>query len=497
MASTESPSKFVKPADLFRMRHSTSSCPAFEAQSPLKCLNNLAEPSPIKKLPTLLRNPFNNHPAKRRLNLGSPMKKTKLLGLDEDANLEAPKMKIAHLQETKPKVCFRNSWTLHTKLKINFNQECKNWLDSSTSTHGRNYENSPSKLTSENPSISVEAIRNSARVYQHPYLAWQQLYPRIEKDFDFDYKPPLTLKPNSEIAKMLSRDWAKSFEDLTNMLLYGKCPYFYFCSNLNTIFFRQLPSSKPSKPHVQAYISPFTNSMGLTFNKLKIEFRAIDQKIIDNINNFSSSLDSGNVSDFSDDEQEDEADEDKNEDGLQIIQGFGIPHEELPYRRSIKSCISGSDTSSSQPVLNKSTLPLVLVEGRNNMRRLVKFLQTNYSYTIQDLGKFACIPPTLLSPREFRLSTPQYPEVTLSKNMTNDQDQQSPDNSQDYSSTPMKPRPKVVSGTSFVELSGTILPSVYKELHKLLTLSDNMQNHTCQSNPLKSSVTFGSIQELP
>lgn len=101
-----SPVKFVKPADLFKMRRAKKQEFKFDitSQSPLKCV--VKEPSPIKNIPNILKNPFKNRSVRRplsfdssnspkkrpRSNSSSPKKRTKLIIQvdDEDANLEAP-----------------------------------------------------------------------------------------------------------------------------------------------------------------------------------------------------------------------------------------------------------------------------------------------------------------------------------------------------------------------------------------------------------------------
>jgi hypothetical protein len=104
-----SPVKFVKPAELFRMRRVRKHDYKFDitSQSPLKCLK---DPSPIKKIPIVLKNPFRGRSVKRPLSFdssnspikrpssnnsspknSSPKKRPRInLEIDEDANMEAP-----------------------------------------------------------------------------------------------------------------------------------------------------------------------------------------------------------------------------------------------------------------------------------------------------------------------------------------------------------------------------------------------------------------------
>lgn len=538
-----SPAKFVKPADLFKMRRRTSS-PNFyiESQSPLKCLNNLSEPSPTKDLPTILKNPF-NQPVKRRLNLGcspkktgpkmrSPNKRTKMFELDEDANLEPPKMKPT-LSPRKKNPCYQNDWSLRTKLKVNFAGQCKNWNGTCASTHKRHsinfIEESPSKL--DDRTISIEAIKNASTVYQHPYLAWLSLYPRESIDFEKKVDNPFKLTEHSEASKMMHKAWCESLNDLTSLLIYGRCPYFYMCANNYNILFKKIPTSNPRRPLVQAYISPFSYGMGCELNKLGIEFKCPDlyrsnsnttlstmgkdnsqassfgsSQSIPTINNdeessqnigqaskskVTSSVDSGNVSDLDD---EDDFGEDENEDTSQFLESIGLSQQNFPSLHSKrKGFIETDSNTQSKSTSNK---PLATTEGKVNVLKLIKFLQTNRLYTISNVGKFACVPPTLLSPTEFRLSTPQYPEVVLSKNMIEFDD--SGIIKQTSFETPKKidimtDSNSKAKGPTFIELKGTILPNLHKELHKLLSISDNT-DHSCSSTMLDSSVPFQTIQ---
>jgi hypothetical protein len=99
-----SPVKFVKPADLFKMRRVKKHDFKFDitSQSPLKCLK---DPSPVKNIPIILKNPFRGRTVKRPLsfdssnspikrpssNSSSPKKRPRMnLEIDEDANMEAP-----------------------------------------------------------------------------------------------------------------------------------------------------------------------------------------------------------------------------------------------------------------------------------------------------------------------------------------------------------------------------------------------------------------------
>jgi len=582
-----SPAKFVKPADLFRMRRRISTntnsedairqnnsnidsranpqirsspmgfgphkrmfndspsmnaaknSPTFyiEAQSPLKCLNNLTDPSPTKKLPTLLRNPF-NQPVKRRLNLGSsprkhdgiksPNKKTRMLELDEDANLEPPKMKQHSLQnkgENSNVGCYLNDWTLRTRLRINFRTRCKNWIETSTSTHKRllgvSKEESPSKLNDK--TISLEAIKNVATVYQHPYMAWLPLYPRTTSEFEGKKEEPFTLTKHSNITAMMHKDWCESLNDLSNLLMDGKCPYFYMCSDNYNILFKQVPSSNPRKPHVQAYISPFSNGMGCKLNNFGLDFRCpgviSSSSILNNSTRESSqasfgssqtrtsldgessqsshkpregkasaSVDSGNASDL---EEEEYFGEDENDDTSQFLESLGLSQQDFPSLQSRKKSFIEADSNpqSKSSYVKKS---LAVIEGRENLLKLVNFLETNRLYTISTVGRFACIPPTLLAPCEFRLSTPQHPEVILSKKMI----ETVPHNLRPNSVHNSSPRKSGIDGTNvgptFIELKGTILPNLFDSIHKLLRASDNM-DHSCQSTGLETSLPFNTL----
>ena len=534
-----SPEKFVKPADLFKMRRKSK----IEPQSPMKCLNNLTDPSPTKKLPTLLRNPFNQL-VKRKLQMGnspmkraaasprkSPVKRTRMLQLDEDANLEAPRMKLSKLKRQSPSkrslidngLCYNNDWTLRTKLRINFQAHCKNWDQSKTTTHKRHSgnmsdEDSPSKQNDK--TISIEAIKNAATVYQHPYLSWLPLYPRNSSESDRK-KDTFLLTRHSQATQSMHRDWCESLDDLTNLLLDGRCPFFYLCSDMYNILFRH---DKPTR--VQAYISPISYGMNKELERIGVVLKMDEDSGI--------GTDLSSVEDFPDMGEDEDFGDDENDDTTQILESLGISQQELPSLQSKRKGFIETD-SNSQSTKSISNRPLATIEGADDIKRLVKFLQTNRTYTITPVGEFACIPPTLLAPREFRLSTPQYPEVILSKSKSHPSGygtgggvgsggggdgngglvgSQMMSISTNISATitldapPTPPKENDVQarisgstgvngqpievGPTFVELKGTILPSLYKKLHKLLTVSDNLE-HTCSSIHLDSSSPFGTI----
>lgn len=585
----ESPAKFVKPADLFKMRRRTSTNGAsansdhdakrrcsplvaqmrssplgfgsssmvnqyvpssskitnsafhIEPQSPLKCLNNMTDPSPTKNLPIILKNPF-NRPVKRRLNLGSsprkgdpklrsPTKRTKMLELDEDANLEPPRMKhvLSPRKRGMSDICIQNSWSLRTKLRVNFETQCKNWNGTCASTHKRLsascVEESPSKLNDD--TISIEAIKNASIVYQHPYLAWLSLYPRDNAGFDKKKENPFKLMHNTEVTKMMHKAWCESLNDITNLLIHGHCPYFYLCADDYNILFKKAPTPDPKRPLIQAYISPFSCGMGCELNKFEIEFKCpdlsgggisattlatsvkensqasfgssqsattldIDDEITQDAKQTgkikaTTSIDSGVCSDLC---EEDDFGEDENEDASQFLESLGISQQECPTLNSKRK--GYTETDSNTQTKSTSNKPLAVTEGKANILKLINFLQTTRLYTTSQVGKFACIPPTILSPTEFRLSTPQYPEVVLSKNMI---EITSPDEArQKCFETPKKIyTTNEASGPTFLELKGTILPKIHHELHKLLNISGN-KSHTCSSIMLNSTAPFKSVQ---
>lgn len=561
-------------------RNWTSKFSALEAQSPLKCLNNITNPSPTKGLQKIMRNPFN---VKRRLNLGGSPKKqqtngqnsinnnnsmARLLGSDEDANLEPPKKKPATGSPTKANQkrhierCFNNDWTLRTKLKITFDSRCKNWNDSRNTIHRRNRGSlpmeSPSKLNDK--SISEEAIKNVATVYQHPYLSWQPLYPRFTSELkttsnNNDSSNPFMLAKHSQVSKMMLRDWCESFRDLVNLLIDGKCPYFYFCAdNFNILFIQKPIPGESKKRHLYAYISPISYGLSKELEKADIRLKyqeslkrvdsnnstnlsqfndcsqfsftsqtqtsSLDSRLDNNSSNQqrnASSSSSGIVSDAEDifeDDSDDEGEE-NDEESSQYLSSLGWSPKSL---KNIREPTKGFKDSGNSNIKSKITTnkPLAYVEGVENIEKLSKFLETNGKLIILNIGKFACIPPTLLSPCEFRLSTPQYPEIKLSKSMIDkgrSTTQQSPNDSNSQSQsvflTPKKvkrpfaamttaspratsPRTPII-GPNFFELNGTILPETYTEIHKLLTSSDN-HDHCCCSIALDSSLPFGIIE---
>lgn len=442
-----------------------------------------------------------------------------MLQMDEDANLEPPKMRQTHSHQytqsplkrhhygnkNAPLGCYHNDWMLRTKLKINFLNQCKNWDQNSSTTHKRHNgllldDDSPTK--SNDKTISIEAIKNAATVYQHPYFSWLPLYPRRRSEFDHKKTGTFALAKHSQAIKLMHKDWCESLDDLTNLLIDGRCPFFYICSDNYNILFRNHNVAKMSNNSVdiQAFISPISYGMSSLLKKIGIQIDCNDDSGIEN----DSSLDEVLGEDFG---------EDENEDASQFLESIGLSQQDFPSLQMKRKGFLEND-SNSQSTKSASNKPLATIEGVDNIRKLVKFLQTNQTYTISSIGEFACIPPTLLAPREFRLSTPQYPEVILSKNNNNNVDapptpprennvqiskqttevvgQQQGSQSVSTSTSSMTATTKPI-GPTFVELRGTILPNLYKKLHKLLTVSDNM-DHTCSSTHLDSSTPFGSIQ---
>lgn len=287
-------------------RLKSSSQLSLTTMSPLKCLINLTNPSPTK---TLLENPFSKPGGvKRKLELCSPRKRNKI-----------------------------------SKLAT---------------------EESPKKL------ISIDSIKTAFgdHVYQHPYFAWLPLYPRNASIFNVGREDPLTFSKHPNIAEKMFKDWCESLTDLFNLLIEGKCPLFYVCSDNYNILFKKTSAS----------IEPFSNGMGCELSKWNVEFNCPD---------------SGSIEDDDEDEDEDEGDEIENEDASSILESLGISQQDFP---------SLHDSSSTKSKCQKQ---LATVEGKDNLVKLVKFLKSNRLYTVSNVGKFACIPPTLLSPREFRLGT--------------------------------------------------------------------------------------------
>lgn len=510
--------------------HSSTSISYMEPQSPLKCLSNHADPSPTKCLPNLLKNPFNK-PVKRRLNLGyspkkrilspkksgqSPLKKIRMFEIDEDANQEPPRMKPTNLSKHKScDSCSQVDWSLKTKLRINFDTFCKNWNHTSTSTHRRSHhiEIEQSSNKQDDKSISLEAINNASTVYQHPYLSWLSLYPRVNQDYgrqkDKDLLIDLTKHPKA--AETLHMDWCKSLDDLSNLLIGGSCPYFYMCSDIYNILFRSTPSSDSKRPLVQAFVAPFPYGLSLELTKIGVEFNYPDTLLgtdispapsstlnsqnsfgsfkagtsIDSVdtpnkqslieNKVSSSIDSGKGDDIED------FGEDENEEASVILVELGVDIDIITKK---KGFIEDSNTQFKSSTSNK---PIAAIVGADNVRKLVKFLQISRMYTISNVGKFGCIPPTLLSPREFRLSTAQNPKVVLSKNMiemvAEHKEKQQGQNQ----------HVEEKDGPTFVEIRGTILPVVYKQLHELLKTTDNLDNHSCTSTVLETSQPFATL----
>lgn len=522
-----SPEKFVKPADLFKMRRGGKCKFEITSQSPMKCLNNLTDPSPTKNLPTLLKNPFQNKPVKRRLNLGgdnspskspikrlysnsnhssprkSPTKRSMKLEMDEDANMEAPRFrrdcnsnnlstprKRSGLVNNKGP-CYQTDWTLRTKVRVNFPAVCKNWSQNMATTHKRHSgtaldEDTPSKTNDK--TISLEAIKNAAIVYQHPYLSWLPLFPRSDKLATTQKSNAvLSLSRHTEATKTMHRDWCDSLDDLINLSIEGKCPFFYLCTDVYNILFKLCDEKT-----IQAHISPVNFGLMSELRKMGINVKCED----DDIENSQSGFDDRFNNEFDESEDEEESDEEAS----QFLESLGVSQQDYPSLHSRHKNITEAD-SNSQSTKSVSQKPIATIEGIGDIKKLVTFLQTNRLYTISKVGEFACIPPTLLAPREFRLSTPRHPEVSIGRHIsgappTPPKDNDIQDKKEDAAS---RSEPTSTSSTAttvgprFVELRGTILPNLFRRLHKLLTVSDNA-DHTCSATQLDSSTPFKTIR---
>lgn len=525
---------------------------------------------------------------------------------DEDANLEPPNMR--HQSRKSPikrqlvngNACFLNDWTLKTKLHVAFPNRCRNWSSSSTTTHKRHNgslmdEDTPSKVNDR--TISVEAIKNAATIYQHPYLPWLPLFPRKVGDkttivTDQDKKQAqFAMSKHPAAIKAMLKAWCESLDDLTNLLIDGKCPFFYMCSDFKTMLFKR----STSYHDVQVFITPFNLDFGLTLTKHGIDYKSdISEDLENNIENtdtsscnsqqmfgsFNSNTMPDSQSNFSlsgsqrqlnrhrstnenraysniDEELGLDEEEDEGEQTSQaIFESIGIKGgwSELDAKEpDTKLTAPPGEVSRSKVIYTPKSIGVI--EGVDNVRKFIHLMQTNKTHTINNVGEFASIPPTLISPREFRLSTPQYPEVMVIKAKDNNKvmslsgtalssnvgtpngsvsgtpltppdEVHTPENNKDNSvrvrvltqsssnldegiqddlsqSSSMatdiskismiKSGTTVVMGPSSFELQGPILPNLYRKLHKLLTVSDN-SNHSCSATQLGSSVPFGLLR---
>lgn len=336
-----SPREFAKPSDLFKMRRRIS----IEPQSPLKCLNSPLRPSPIKNLPVILKNPFNQ--VKRKLSLGSPNKKTRMLELDEDANLDPPEM--GQLKRLKTSL----DSPLKIKLRRNFGAQA--------------------------------TTNNNREMYQHPYFSWLTLIPR-KLNSGFKKKDmPFAFNNRPQAVEQMHKDWCDSLDDLINQLINGKCSFFYLCADNYNILFE-------STPKLRAFISPFQCGMEKKCKALSIEFRYPEVSRSNSVDSAAADLD-------------DELNEDENGDTSQcFIESIGLSLEDFPTLQEplTKKVAAESDSESSKSTNARKT---AIVEGSEEVRKLVRFLQTNRIYTVSNAGIFAQIPPTLLSPCPFLLGT--------------------------------------------------------------------------------------------
>lgn len=438
-----------------------------------------------------------------------------MLEMDEDANMEAPRFKSNKTALTPRKQhhkdpCYTNDWTLRTRVKFNFASSCKNWSRDKATTHKRHSgaslldEDTPSKVNDK--TISLEAIRNAATVYQHPYFSWQSLFPRVGRRSIGSSTTGglIPLTRHSEASKMMHNDWCESLDDILNLLIDGKCPFFYLCSDTYNVLFR-----RHDHQDLCAYISPMHFNFSSELRKLGIQVVCDDDNDIENSQSGFDELVLGRSSENNEDDEGE--DDDKDEDVSQFLESLGVTVSQQDFpsiqSRYSKNPINGTTDSNSQSTRSAGQKPLATISGIGDIKRLVKFFQTNQMYTITKVGEFAYIPPTLLAPCEFRLSTPRYPEVSTSQHVSgtpptpprdskrlrvedNNCSRHTMDQASSSSSLVSATTNRV--GPKFLEIRGAILPNFYRRLHKLLTVSDNM-DHTCSSVILESSTPFHKI----
>lgn len=511
----------------------SATTPSLLIQSPLKCLSNTIPPSPVKKLPTLLRNPFGSNqnsnsssssllfkspmktPIKRKLNLDenrSPRKKHRMIELDEDANLEPPKA-TSDESDSVLNECEPNDWSLRTKMRINFKPRCKNFLLDKPSTHKRSrssIENGnlskKSKMQSDvdpidkdinDSTISIEAIKNVCTVYQHPYMAWMPLFPRITIDFKSSKEVPLNLAKQPQIANSLHKDWCDSLNDLVSLLNEGLCPYFYMCTDLYNILFRYVeinPTDTDQKDnHIQAYISPCSYGLRSELKRQGVDFvcstdsnETSSQNVTINplLKELESTEDTEAIHDSglasSDDSNESPDDKDETS---QFLESLGLSQHDFP---SLTAPVKRKSMDESSKNTISSVKSMTTVIGYSNVMKMIEFLKSSRLYTMTNVGKFACIPPTLLSPVQFRRSTPQQPEVVLSKQV--DETVKKPSNVKSKLFHQKEPE-SIDHRPSFVELKGIILPGTYDEIHALLNASNNTR-HSCSATILDSTTSY-------
>lgn len=436
----QTPTKFIKPAELFKLRkvnrqsacftedayiqgqtssssHSSSFF-SLDSQSPLKCLHNFTEPSPTKKLPVLLRNPL-NRPVKRQLNLaGSPNKRSRMLAVDEDANLEPPKSRQR---------CPNANWPLAVNLQIGI------------------------KLSKSDIKPPVDSIESAAVFYQYPYFPWDALFPRINTDNCGNNDLVSLRSQPEELVEIMYTDWIKSLDNLIELLVLGRCPYFYICSNSNTILFRASTNT------MQAFISPFSEKLEQDLTKSGIKYDY--------------SLHEDNLTTPTQSQFETENDDLQNEDETDVKNyNYDYDNAEFLQEIGIKDQLTPQITKVQRPNNSK---PIASITGIHSIRKLVRFIKSSKSTIVQrSLSRFSCVPPTLLAPCQFRNSTARCPTIKFSN----------------YQEQPLD--------SICIELDGPILPTVHVNIHNILTRS-NFNSHQCHRKVLDSTKPFSSIADLP
>ncbi|XP_066517280.1 protein downstream neighbor of son homolog [Hoplias malabaricus] len=245
--------------------------------------------------------------------------------------------------------------------------------------------------------------------WQHPYLPWLSLFPRIGAERKFAGKnTPWAM--DAAVQQSLMSEWSVSLTSLYSLLKSKLCPYFYICSYQFTVLFRAAGLS--GAKGMTALLSPTTRGLREAMKADGIEFslplleekRKSKERCSSQLSNNSQQTDenelsSAGTSQHSDKEEEENDDEDDG--GLSWLQDMGLQDKiKKPDAISIKMRKEHNEVR-----LDHRPESVVLVEGLNTFT-LINFL-INCKSLVAGAGPQAGLPPTLLAPTAFRGATMQ------------------------------------------------------------------------------------------
>ncbi|CAG2160895.1 unnamed protein product [Oppiella nova] len=461
--------QFMKPSDVFKKRkqkqlsHSSQSpskvSPAKTcAYSPLKCLENYANPtaspaktfSPFrqKRSPKRIRNAFpikkSSPKGKRKLNFQTITDTFNVFSIDENANIESTAAHTSatgaangpHNRDTKQHLI---DWTLKTRIRF-VSSKAFGFRGSFRATEesagisgfvrclsgqvgaggptdqpiGAGCAEQTSPQDSMDTSFAAQ-LHKQCLVWQHPCLPWLTLFPRNENPKPGapvpSKAPTFSIAPNTPLADALHTDWCKSVKSLYQLLKAKHCPYFYVCANSFTVLFRA--SGVADSDDIHALMTPTTTGFRklLTDDGINFSMPFCDNNtppvMADDMTSGFVSINSMSVVSESVDKTPKTPDVcdggEDNEEPNAWLESLGLSQQDFPSLQSKRKNRCPQNSVSRM----KS---LVLIKGMSNTQLFLNFL-LNTRLCIANSGPLSGVPPTLLSPTAFHGSALQSLKV--------------------------------------------------------------------------------------